>query len=122
MNYLIEPIARSLKAARQRKGLSQRELSAESGIPQGHISRIESGVVDLRVSTLVELARFLDLEVMLVPRKMLPAVQSIVRREAASKSKAYSIGAAAGTGSARAASGEEDAPRAAYNLDDDARG
>jgi len=119
MSYLIEHIARSLKAARKRKGLSQRELSAESGIPQGHISRIESGIVDLRVSTLIELARFLDLEVMLVPRKMLPAVQSIVRSEAASKSKAYGTGV--GTGSARAASGE-DAPGAAYSLDEDAHG
>ena len=79
MSYATEHIARALKAARESKGLSQRQLSAKSGVPQGHISRIENGAVDLRVSSLVELARVLDLELTLVPRRMVPALQSIVR-------------------------------------------
>ena len=77
MNYETEFIASTLRIAREAKGLSQRELSAKSGVPQGHISKIENGVVDLRVSSLVALARALDLEPMLVPRKSIPAVQSI---------------------------------------------
>lgn len=79
MTYAIEEIAESLRAARESKGLSQRELSARSGVPQGHISKIENGAVDLRLSSLIELARLLDLELALVPRKALPAVQAIVR-------------------------------------------
>lgn len=79
MNYATEHIASALKAARERKGISQRELSAKSGVPQGHISKIENGAVNLRVSSLVILARVLDLELTLVPRKAVPAVQSIVR-------------------------------------------
>lgn len=79
MNYTTEHIARTLKAARVHRDLTQRELSAKSGTPQGHISRIENGAVDLRVSSLVELARILDLELTLVPRKALSAVQSIIR-------------------------------------------
>ena len=79
MNYAIEEVAEALRSAREASGLSQRELSARSGVPQGHISKIENGAVDLRLSSLVELARVLDLELTLVPRKALPAVQTIVR-------------------------------------------
>jgi transcriptional regulator with XRE-family HTH domain len=79
MTELIDQIATSLKAARKAKGLSQRALSERAGVPQSHISRIENGGVDLRVSSLVELTRALDLEVTLVPRKAVPAVKSIVR-------------------------------------------
>jgi len=79
MTYATEQIAKALKAAREGKGLSQRALAKLAGVPQSHISKIESGAVDLRLSSLVEIARALDLEVTLVPRKNLSAVQSIVR-------------------------------------------
>ena len=79
MSYATEHIARLLKSARQARELSQRELSAKSGVPQSHISKIETGAVDLRVSSLIVLARVLDLELMLVPRKTVPAVNSLVR-------------------------------------------
>ena len=79
MAYTTEQVARTLKAARQAKGLSQQVLAKLVGLPQSHISKIENGFVDIRLSSLIELARALDLEVTLVPRKTLPAVQSIVR-------------------------------------------
>lgn len=79
MGYTTEQIAETLKTAREMKGLSQRALSKLAGMPQSHISKIENGAVDLRLSSLVEFARALDLEVTLVPRKNVPAVQSIVR-------------------------------------------
>ena len=92
MKYTTENIARALKEARLAKGLSQRDLSARVGVPQSHISKIESGAVDLRVSSLIELARIYDLELALVPRKTVPAVQSIVRASAASTPRAaYSL-------------------------------
>ena len=79
MAYATEHIAERLRAAREAMGLSQRDLSARSGVPQSHISKIESGTVDLRLSSLVELARVLDLEFALVPRKLLPAVEAILQ-------------------------------------------
>ena len=79
MRYKLEPIAHALKEARARKGLSQRELSQRSGIPQGQISKIEHGTVDLRTSSLIALARALDLELSLVPRKSLAAVHAVIR-------------------------------------------
>ena len=83
MGYATEDIVATLRTARRSKGLSQRELSAKSGVPQGHISKVENGAVDLRVSSLVALARILGLELMLVPRKSVSAVQSIARGAAA---------------------------------------
>ncbi|XOV81746.1 MAG: helix-turn-helix domain-containing protein [bacterium] len=76
---IVNEIVYTLKAAREAKGFSQRELAALADIPQSHISKIEKGSVDLRVSSLVELARALDLELALIPRKSMPAVKSIVR-------------------------------------------
>lgn len=69
----------ALREARQRKGWSQRELSARTHMTQAHISRIENGEVDPQLSSLVELARHLDLEVQLIPRTVLTAVEATVR-------------------------------------------
>ena len=79
MVYAIEDIARALKEAREAKSLSQRALSTKAGLTQAHISSIENAGSDVRLSNLMELARVLDLELMLVPRKIVPAVQGLVR-------------------------------------------
>jgi len=62
MSYVTEDIIRELKQAREAKGLSQRALSQRTHVPQSHISKIESGGTDIRLSSLIELARALDLE------------------------------------------------------------
>jgi transcriptional regulator with XRE-family HTH domain len=77
--YAIEPIVAALRPAREAKGLSQRALSAATGVPQSHISRIEAGTVNVQLSSLLTLARYLDLEVVLVPRALVPAVEAIKR-------------------------------------------
>ncbi len=79
MSYATKDILDALKKARERKGLSQRSLSARTGLPQSHISKIESGGTDIRLSSLIELARVLDLELKLVPRKAVAAVETVVR-------------------------------------------
>jgi transcriptional regulator with XRE-family HTH domain len=79
LSYAIEEFSEQLRAAREKKGLSQRELSALAGVPQSHISKIENSGVDLRISSLAAIARALDLELTLVPRKALPAVKSVSR-------------------------------------------
>ncbi|TCK99480.1 helix-turn-helix protein [Shimia isoporae] len=79
MSYESEKLAATLKAAREKKGLSQRALSARAGVPQSHISKIENGAVNLTVSSLTAIANALDLELALVPRKAAPAVRTITR-------------------------------------------
>jgi len=79
MSVGIDVIAACIRAARQAKALTQKELGQRVGLPQSHISKIEKGTVDLQLSSLVEIARALDLEIKLVPRKALAAVEGAVR-------------------------------------------
>jgi transcriptional regulator with XRE-family HTH domain len=83
MSAGIEEIAASVREARIAKALTQKELGQRVGLPQSHISKIEKGTVDLKLSSLVEIARALDLEITLVPRKALPAVEGAVRAHGA---------------------------------------
>lgn len=79
---MIESIAHigaALKAAREQKKLSQRALSIKTKVPQGHLSKIESGATDLQTSSLIEISRALDLELMLVPRNLVPIFLSLIQ-------------------------------------------
>lgn len=80
MSNNLEHFSNCLRTARIAKNLSQRELSKLAGVPQSHISRIESNQVDLRLSSLIAIANAVGVEVTLVPRMAMPAVQSIVRQ------------------------------------------
>jgi len=75
----IEDIATNIREARLAKLLTQKELGQRVGLPQSHISKIEKGTVDLQLSSLVEIVRALDLDIKLVPRKAIPAVEGAVR-------------------------------------------
>lgn len=79
INPILEEFGQQLLDARTRKGFSQRTLAERTGVPQAHISKIEQGRVDIRITSLVELARALDLDVRLLPRQALPAVEGAVR-------------------------------------------
>jgi transcriptional regulator with XRE-family HTH domain len=87
-----EEIVEVLKEARLAAGLSQRALSARAGLAQSHVSEIEKGSKDPGLSKLIDVARALDLELVLVPRKMLPAVESLIHpAEGERRSPAYAI-------------------------------
>lgn len=78
-NNSMKHIGSLLKQARREKGLSQQALSLRVGIPQSHLSKIESSLVDLQTSSLIELSRALDLELMLVPRILMHTVDALKR-------------------------------------------
>jgi transcriptional regulator with XRE-family HTH domain len=72
-------LRRSLRDARKKRGWSQRELGRHLGIAQRHVSGIESGKIVPRYDTLLELVRTLDYDLIMVPRALVPVVQSLVR-------------------------------------------
>src|SRR3546814_12272101 len=82
MSYDLEYFSKRLRDARNAKNLSQRELSKLAGVPQSHISRIESHQVDLRLSSFLATATALDMEVSLVTRLAIPAVHSMADQPA----------------------------------------
>jgi transcriptional regulator with XRE-family HTH domain len=63
MPHSILELIGKLKAARPKKGWSQRAFSESIGMPQSRLSRIETGVVDLQTSNLMELADSLGIHV-----------------------------------------------------------
>ena len=76
---LPEDMRRELREARVGRGWSQRELGSRLGLPQMHISGIESGKIVPRYDTLLELVRILDRDFLMVPRALVPAVLSLIR-------------------------------------------
>lgn len=82
MHYALEEMGTALKAARERQGLSQRELADAAGTDQARISKIESGDIDLRLSSLVDLTRTLGLELVLADRRHLLAIEAILKLRA----------------------------------------
>jgi len=79
MTYKSEGLIAQLRYAREAAGTSQRALSARSGLTQSHISHIERGTTEPGLSSLIDVARALDLELVLVPKKLLPAVRGVIR-------------------------------------------
>ena len=69
----------ALIQARKKCGWSQRDLAGRLGIGQRHISGIESGKIVPRYDTLLEIVRMLDHDLLMVPRALVPVVQSLVR-------------------------------------------
>ena len=77
--YTTEHIIGTFNSGRQAKGLIQRTLGKKVIAQQSQIWKTENGAFVLQVSSLVELARALNPELMLAPRKTIPAVQSTIR-------------------------------------------
>jgi len=70
---------RALTQARAKHGWSQRDLASRLGVGQRHISGIESGKIVPRYDTLLEIVRMLDHDLIMVPRALVPVVQSLIR-------------------------------------------
>src|SRR5271169_1936009 len=79
LNGLPETLRRELIEERHRRGWSQIELGQRLGLPQVHISGIETGKVVPRFDTLLDLVRVLDRDLLLVPRTLVPAVQALIK-------------------------------------------
>jgi len=58
-----EYFARNFRAARKDAGLSQRDIQKETGIPQSHISEIESAMHNICIETMVKLANLVHVPV-----------------------------------------------------------
>lgn len=84
MAYKTEHITQQLRSAREGQKVSQRELSARSGLTQSHISQIERGIMEPGLGSLVDVARALDLEIILAPKKLMPAIRNILDSTSAS--------------------------------------
>jgi HTH-type transcriptional regulator/antitoxin HipB len=74
----METIIKELCQARKKKGMTQSMLARSVGLPQSHISDIERGRIDLRLSTLIQITRVLNHEITMVPRQLDMYIKSII--------------------------------------------
>ena len=83
----------ALRTARLNQHLTQQQLASRLGIRQRQVSDLERAVSDSRLSTIQDVARALDLELMLVPRRLIPIVEGLERAGAAPAGRPmYSLG------------------------------
>jgi len=68
-----------LRTSRLTQRLSQAQLASTLGVRQRQISDLEREAVDARLSTIQNVARALDLELMLIPRHLISAVEALQR-------------------------------------------
>jgi transcriptional regulator with XRE-family HTH domain len=80
-------LGRLIRSARRLRGIRQSELARQLSLSSSNLSRIEHGR-DLRVSTLLEIARALKLEPVLVPKEHVAAVRALLSHEAAGEGEA----------------------------------
>lgn len=80
------PLRQALVVARLNRNLTQAELGKEVGLPQMHVSGIETGRVVPRCDTLLDLVRVLGHDVLLVPRDLVPIVEALIRDQSRQRS------------------------------------
>ncbi|MFC1543931.1 helix-turn-helix domain-containing protein [Gemmatimonadota bacterium] len=78
LGRIPESMRRELREARRRQGWSQQELGRRVGLPQAHISQLETGRTVPQFDTLLDLVRVLGYDLLLIPRALVPAVHGLV--------------------------------------------
>lgn len=71
MSYLVrspKQLGVALRRARRAQDLTQAGLASRAGIRQGTVSQLENGLETVKLSTVMDLLRALDLELIVRPR------------------------------------------------------
>lgn len=78
-SHALLDIGQLLKATRKGRQLTQEQVADMAGISRPRYREIEAGSSAARTTTLINIARALGLELMLVPQAMVPAVDALLR-------------------------------------------
>ena len=83
-------IGSHVRRARLAARLTQEQVADLAGISRPRYRDIETGAAAARTTTLINIARALGLEMMLVPQMMVPAVKALLRPDAEDDPPAFS--------------------------------
>ena len=75
----LRDLGRILHKARKQADLTQEQVAERAGISRPSYREIERGGAAARATTLINVARALGLELMLIPQAMVPGVQTLLR-------------------------------------------
>lgn len=67
-----------LRRARLAAGLTQEQVANLAGISRPRYRDVETGTAAARATTLINVARALGMEMMLVPQAMVPAIEALL--------------------------------------------
>lgn len=76
---ILREIGIAFRHARLSHAMTQEQVARLAGISRPRYRDIEKGTAAARATTLMNVARALSLEMMLVPQAMVPAVQALLR-------------------------------------------
>lgn len=75
---MLHEIGRRFAQARTAAGLTQEQVAELAGISRPRYRDIEKGMAAARATTLMNIARALGLEMMLVPQTLAPAIEALM--------------------------------------------
>jgi DNA-binding XRE family transcriptional regulator len=78
VKHKLISLIEELEAVRAQVGMTQADLAQAAGVSRMTVSRIEAGY-DPRLSTLYELIRALDMDVLLVPKALKQEVKGFIQ-------------------------------------------
>ena len=76
---LLRELGHQLREGRHRTKLTQDQLASRAGLSRVSYRAIETGTTAPRASTLINIARALGMEMMLIPKELVPAVEAMLR-------------------------------------------
>lgn len=75
---MIDTFLKSIRQLRRREGLTQESLARVVGVAQARISGMENGEGNPTIETVRAVADALDAEIVIVPRRILKSVKTMV--------------------------------------------
>ena len=76
---LLSELGHLFREGRQRAKLTQDQVASRAGLSRVSYRAVETGAAAPRAGTLINIARALGMEMMLIPKEMVPAVQAMLR-------------------------------------------
>lgn len=90
---MSEKLTAQLLLARKSHKLTQDALASRAGVSRMTVQRIEADAIDPRLSTVMELARVMGMDLMLVPSALSQEVESFLRSGGRTLSQSAGINA-----------------------------
>jgi transcriptional regulator with XRE-family HTH domain len=78
MNSISKSLGRAIRDRRIKLRLSQAKIAELTGKTQSQIARLERGLGDPRITSVVQVSRSLGTELVAIPIRLLPAVRHLL--------------------------------------------
>jgi len=81
MDTLSQAFGRIVRERRVKLGMTQTQVAELTGKKQSQIVRLERGLADPRLSSLVQVSNSLGMELMAVPSRLVPVIRRLLKEQ-----------------------------------------